>query len=138
MKYKDRTIGTTPPQRLDIKLGYACNNNCRFCVAADKKCLGDKSTMRIKEELETSRLNGAADVVFTGGEVTIRPDISELISYARHIGFRIISLQTNGRMFYYKAFCNTMINLGVTYFVISLHGHKPKIHDYLTRSCGSF
>jgi MoaA/NifB/PqqE/SkfB family radical SAM enzyme len=131
-------MAITGPKRLDIKLGYTCNNNCRFCVAADKRCFKDQDTYTIKRDLGLAKKNGAVDVIFTGGEVTIRPDIFELISHARSLGYRIIYIQTNGRMFYYPEFCHRAINLGANSFSISVHGHRPEIHDYLTRAEGSF
>ena len=126
------------PIRVDIKVGFTCNNNCRFCVVADMRHIGDQTTEKIKRDLELGRTNGAIEVVLTGGEPTIRPDIFEIVSHARNLGFRFIQIQTNGRMFYYKKFCEEIIKSGANVFSPALHGHKPEIHDYLTRSPGSF
>ena len=126
------------PRRLDLKLGFSCNNNCRFCVQGDKKKLGDKSTDRIKKELRETIEEGIDEVVLTGGEPTVRKDILELVSYAHDLGYRIIQIQTNGRMFFYKEFCERMIGAGANEFSPAIHGHTAEIHDYLTRTPGSF
>jgi len=125
-------------KRVDIKVGFRCNNNCRFCAQADKRKWGNKTTEQIKKELKESRKGGAEGVVFTGGEPAVRDDIFELVSFARSIGFKTIQLQTNGRRFYYKDFCRKMIKAGMNEFSPAIHGHNMKIHDYLTRSHGSF
>ena len=37
---------------IDLKIGFKCSNDCRFCVVADKRHFGEKSTAKIKLELE--------------------------------------------------------------------------------------
>ena len=125
-------------KRVDIKLGFTCNNNCRFCVQAHKRNFGDKTTDRIKMELDLARNTGCSGVVFTGGEPSIRKDILELITYAKELGFNTIQLQTNGRRFFYKDFCERVIRAGMNEFSPALHGHTAGLHDYLTSSPGSF
>ena len=124
-------------KRVDIKGGFLCNNNCRFCVQAFKRHLGNKTTNEIKKDLEIAKKTCSA-VVFTGGEPTIREDIFELVSYAKKLGFKEIQIQTNCRMFAYKDFCKKMIEAGATEFSPALHGHNAKLHEFLTRSKGSF
>jgi MoaA/NifB/PqqE/SkfB family radical SAM enzyme len=125
-------------RRLDLKLGFGCNNNCRFCVQSYKKKLGDKPTSRIKKELQESFADGIKEVVFTGGEPTVRSDIIELVSYAHSLGYRNIQIQSNARMFFYKEFCEKIIDAGANEFAPAIHGHISQLHDYLTRSPGSF
>ena len=127
-----------PEKRVDLKVGFSCNNNCRFCVAADKRVKGDKTTEQIKRDLKASSDSGVYSVVFTGGEVTIRPDILSIVSYAKELGFKNIQIQTNGRMLAYVEFCKKLINAGATEFSPALHGHRPELHDYLTQSKGAF
>lgn len=125
-------------KRVDMKLGYTCCNNCRFCVVANKRFLGDFTTEQIKKNLIDAKKSGLVDVVFTGGEPTIRKDIFELVSYAKQLGFRTIQIQTNGRMLYYKNFVEKLIDAGTNEFSPALHGHTAELHDFLTRSPGSF
>jgi len=77
------------------------------------------------------------DVIFTGGEVTLRKDIFEIIRDAKAIGYQV-HIQTNGRMLAYKDFCNDLIKAGADIFLISIHGHTSKLHDSLTMAEGSF
>jgi len=125
-------------RRLDIKLGFNCNNNCLCCPADDFKKLGDQSFSEIQKGLREGIKNGAREVVLTGGEPTIRPDILKIIQYCREIGYEFIQLQTNGRMFSYKDFCKKLIEAGITEFGPSLHGPDAETHDYFTQSPGAF
>ncbi len=128
-------------KRIDVKLDYSCNNNCKFCGEADNRSLQDKTTKKVKQELMLARSN-YTEVVLTGGEPTIRRDIFEIIFYAKKLGFSLIQLQTNARMFSYGGFTRKMFNAKslrkrVQCFV-SIQGHNHKIHDFLTRVDGSF
>lgn len=78
-------------------------------------------------------------MLFTGGEPTIMPALPALIQYARKTcGYRSVIIQTNGRRLAYKAYLEELIQAGASHFSISVHGHIPPLHDYLTRVEGSF
>ncbi|MBU2579525.1 radical SAM protein [Patescibacteria group bacterium] len=125
-------------KRIDIKIGYQCNNHCCFCVQGDKrkKCLFRKKSEIIKELIQAKE--SCQSVVFTGGEPTIHPNFLDLIRRAKKLGYQIIQVQTNGRMFAYKEFCRKTIEAGANEFSPAVHGHTGKLHDYLTNVKGSF
>lgn len=128
-------------RKLSMILGYDCNNNCRFCYCADKKYdkhIKSKTTEQVKRELEEGIERGCNFVDFLGGEPSIRKDIFDLVAYAKKLGFNTIGMTTNGRMFSYKDFAKKMVDRGLNHVIFSIHGHKPEIHDYLTRVPGSF
>ncbi len=125
-------------KRVDIKTGFLCNNNCRFCVQAHKKKHGNRSTTDIKKDLRDAKKNSCSGVVFTGGEPTIRKDLIELVSYAKGLGFDKIQIQSNARMLNYGNLCKKLIDAGANEFSPAIHGHIAQLHDYLTRSAGSF
>lgn len=126
-------------QRADVKVGFGCNNHCKFCVQGDKRnfCAA-KPKQEIYKSLTESFRQGKREVVFTGGEPSLHPDFFDLIKQARKIGFKEIQIQTNGRIFAYKDFCLKTIRAGATQFSPAVHGHNAKIHDSLTCSKGSF
>jgi len=125
--------------RVDIKIGFSCNNSCKFCVQGKKReKLPAKTIDKIKQELASGR-KGAKDVVFTGGEPTLRnAELIEMVRYAKKLGYDKIQIQTNGRLFAYKGFCEEIISAGANEFCPSIHGPDHKIHDFLTSSKGSF
>lgn len=125
-------------ERIDLKTGYLCNNNCYFCAQAHNKKYGNKTTEELKKILTDLHNEGTKSVIFTGGEFTIRKDCLELVKFAREIGYDEVQLQSNGRMFSNEKFVEAMMHYGVTEFSPALHGYLPEIHDYLTRAPGAF
>ena len=125
-------------RRIDLKCGFLCNNRCRFCVQGDKRTqYGDISTSQLLQRLTEGR-QYADQLVLTGGEVTIKKDFLNLVREAKTLGYAHIQIQTNGRMFSDPGFCEAAIAAGAGDFSLALHGHLPELHDYLTRSPGSF
>ena len=126
------------PLRLDLKVGFSCNNRCTFCVQGDKRDqLMDRTTDELLDILR-SRAGAAHAVVLTGGEATIRADIVELVQAASDLGYTTIQLQTNGRRLSYRPFVKALVEAGVTEVSPALHGSRPEIHDGLTRAKGAF
>ena len=113
--------------RIDLKLGFSCNNRCRFCVQGDKRArLPELTTAEAVARLAEARAH-AEDLVFTGGEVTIRRDLPELVAEARRLGFRRIQIQTNGRALAYGATLARLVAAGATEFSPALHGHTAAV-----------
>ena len=125
-------------KRIDLKVGFQCNNACSFCVQGDKrkKC-PNKSSAEIKEILRKEAPDHQG-VVFTGGEPTIRKGLIDWVKYAKQLGYKVVQIQSNGRLFSYKAFCEKLVIVGANEFSPAIHGSKAKIHDGLTRVHGSF
>jgi len=112
---------------MEIFLGSECNNNCRFCCAKD---FISEPFNRILEKIKK-----AGKINFTGGEPTLKKRLPELIEYA---GEKEVEITTNGRMFSYDKFTKKIVESGLDRAIVSVHGHKSSLHDYLTRSEGSF
>lgn len=126
-------------KRVDIKICFNCNNLCQFCVQGDKRHkYGNKSLSEIKDALKKARANGNQGVVFTGGEPTLHPEIIAAVTYAKNLDFEQIQIQSNGRMFAYMQFCQSLIKAGVNEFSPALHGSSAEIHDRLTNSPGAW
>ena len=125
-------------ERVDIKTGWLCNNMCVFCVQGRKRdTYGNHTTEEVKQLLLDARKDSDS-IVFTGGEVTIRKDVLELVRYAKELGYAVIQVQTNGRMLAYRKMCEDLVAAGANEFSPALHGHTPELHDYLTCGKGAF
>lgn len=126
-------------ERVDIKVGFFCNNRCAFCVQGRKReKLPAKSKKEVIDSLREAHKKGKREVVFTGGEPTLHPNFLELVAEAKKIGFETIQIQSNGRIFAYEDFCLKTIQAGANQFSPSLHGATAKVHDFLTDAKGSF
>ena len=100
-------------RRLDLKVGFSCNSLCRHCVQGEKRYTkGDKPSEQVISEIEEARKRGISEIVFTGGEPTVREELATWISHAKEIGYKYIQLQTNGRRFASKAFTKKMVEAG--------------------------
>lgn len=121
-----------------IFVGYKCNNKCIFCMNWDKRNIPGRTTSEIKKEMVGARDRGTTYLEMIGGETTIRPDIIELVKFAKGIGFETIMMATNGRMYSYKEFARKILQAGLNSIVFSIHGHTAELHDSLTQSKGSF
>jgi len=77
------------------------------------------------------------EINFTGGELTIRKDIFDIISYDKG-KVKNVRITTNGRLLSYKWFTKKIVDAGLTGAIFSLHGIDAKTHDYLTSANGSF
>ncbi len=90
------------PHRMDVMVSamtkdgrWHCNQKCVHCYAAGQQ-LSDEAelgTEEWKKILDKCRAAGIPQVTFTGGEPTMRDDLTELIDYARWF---ITRLNTNG------------------------------------------
>lgn len=124
--------------RADVKVGFACNNRCLFCAQGHKRegC----AHVPFQELVERMRQGRAAshELVLTGGEPSLHPDILALVREARQMGYQQVQLQTNGRRLAYASFVDALIQAGVTEISPALHGPTADIHDALTRAPGSF
>lgn len=118
--------------------GFECSQNCIFCSTSDLKNNQAKNTHQLMKTIKDGRKNGYRNVEFSGGEVTIRNDIFCLIKYAKDLGYENIGVVSNGRMFYYESFNKRLIECGLTYALISLHGHNQKIQEKISGVPGSF
>ncbi len=125
-------------QKIVIICGYRCNNNCVFCINSGKKHIRNKTTGEIITEMAEARKRGKTYLELIGGELTIRPDVCQLIAAAKKLGFEFIAMATNGRMFSYPSFAKKITNAGLTDLIFSIHGHNARLHDSLTQAEGSF
>jgi len=120
-----------------INITYQCNNHCLFC-AVGNRVKKDLDTKYIKEVLERYRLKGVELCDLDGGEPTLHPDLMEIVSFARSIGYRTVNITTNGRRLAYKDFARRLLASGITSLLVSIHGPDAETHDSITGVPGSF
>jgi radical SAM protein with 4Fe4S-binding SPASM domain len=129
------------PVLSEVALTYRCNLSCLFCYASCSCHRGD-----VGEELSTPQLWRILNVIrrdaqvpstsFTGGEPMLRPDIVDLVAYAKSIGLRV-NLITNGTLVDRDA-ARALRQAGLDSAQVSLEGVTPATHDALTQVEGSF
>lgn len=126
-------------KRIDIKVGFYCNNHCLFCVQWKKReKFLPKSFEEICQKLEKWRADEAFGVVFTWWEPTLHPDLLESVKYAKKLGYQFIQIQSNWRNFSDMEYCKKLIEAWVTEFGPSMHGFTPETHDALVWAEGAW
>ena len=124
--------------KIVIFTGYACNNNCAFCIGADKRGLPQKSTAELLREVALAGNRGADILELIGGEATIRPDFSRVVAAAKRAGIAEVACATNGRVFSGLKAAKRIVASGIDSLIFSVHGPSARVHDALTRAPGSF
>ena len=128
-----------------IVMGYKCNHYCRHCVVqvkrtrADEENASDLSKDEALKAIQTAINNGATKIVFTGGEPTLREDLTDLIIYTLNSGCNV-QVQTNGsRPEKIKEICRRCgKHLVMLEFMIPLHSANADKHDFICRSNNGF
>ncbi len=115
-----------------IKVGYSCNDHCTFCHTQDVRHIDDTSES-VHAKIERAKQLGHSMVVFSGGEATIRREIVEWATHVKRLGLGL-GLITNGRRLSDPAFARAMLERGLSYVYLSLHGADSKVHNSLVRS----
>ena len=130
-----RLAGQARGRQIEINLGKACNNACRFCsngaVSPEEQAPVPIET--VSEEIKKAAWEGYEALGFLGGEPTIRKDLPTIVEMAKRAGFRRIALCTNGRRLRSRDLLSSLIDAGLTRVTLSIHSHLPRIENWL---CG--
>ncbi len=130
-------------RRIDLKVGYLCNDDCVHCAIAHNR--QRLQSNNIETELTTNQVKQLIDryseqyshVTLTGGEITIRKDFLDIIKYASD-KFQVVDVQTNGRKLATAQNIDQLSQLNNIDYVISIHGPNKDIHECITRKPHSF
>jgi radical SAM protein with 4Fe4S-binding SPASM domain len=125
------------PLRMDLALTFKCQNNCVHCYAGGPHETAELSTSQWKEVIDRLSQIGIFILTFTGGEPTLREDLSELLQYAQNKGM-VTGLITNGRKLKDIEYVKTLEKVGLDFVQVTLESHQPKVHDLMTAAEGSW
>jgi AdoMet-dependent heme synthase len=123
------------PAGVHLQVADRCNHACQHCYQIQGR-KGEMSTAEIKAVLDELAEAGVFLLNVSGGEATLRPDLLELLRYARGKGFAI-RLFTNGYTMT-EALARAIGALGVLSVEVSVYSDEPEAHDAVTRVPGSF
>ena len=125
---------------LHVLVGATCNNNCLFCMEADRAARRAHVSAQSRDDIRAmiSSHGSRDEVLFTSGEPTSEPDLLDHVAWAQEEGFRVIGVITNGRRLSYPHLARDLVDAGVNRVTVSIHGHTARLHDSQTRTPGSF
>lgn len=112
-----------------------CNHNCIHCYIPEHSSDGLSSEV-ICRLIDEARELGALNVTFTGGEILLRPDLIDLVRYARSKFMRVF-LMSNGYALT-EGIIKELAALHISEFSTTIYAMDPIVHDKITGVPGSF
>jgi radical SAM protein with 4Fe4S-binding SPASM domain len=120
------------PARMDLALTYRCNLACAKCYNDEERALPELSKEKWLEVYQRLWKIGIPQVVFTGGEPTLRNDLVDLISEADEF---VTGLVTNGTRL--AELAPALRDASLDYAQVTIESLHPQVHDEMTGTAGS-
>ncbi len=136
--------GATPPRSgappgpvVIWNLIRRCNLTCRHCysISADTDFPNELSTGEVAAVMDDLKAFGVPVLILSGGEPLLRPDIFEISSRAKKMGF-YVGLSTNGTLIT-PDMIGSIADVGYDYVGVSLDGIGAT-HDRFRRKEGAY
>ena len=120
-----------------IETNFRCNQNCKYCTgrrAEDDRAFIAPASVRAR--IDAAMTAGAREIVFTGGEPTMRGDLESLVAHAVSAGAERVALETNASLVD-DTRARSLALAGVTLARVNLSGWSDAL-DLVTRDEGGF
>jgi radical SAM protein with 4Fe4S-binding SPASM domain len=130
------SIEAAAPYRVDLALTYRCDNDCPHCYAGGPHETPELDTAAWRTVLDRLADFEVPNVVFTGGEATLREDLPELIAHAEENGL-VTGLITNGRGLTPER-VRRLEAAGLDYVQVTLESCDEAAHDAMCRRRGAW
>lgn len=136
-----RLAGRRVPINGTIEVTWRCNLTCAHCYnnlpLTDRQARRDELTYdehcRILDEIADA---GCLWLLFTGGEVFVRPDFLDIYAFARRKGF-LVTIFTNGTTVTERV-ADRLAELPPFRIEITLYGRTRETYERVTGVAGSF
>ncbi|HII84137.1 MAG TPA: GTP 3',8-cyclase MoaA [Methanobacterium subterraneum] len=117
---------------LRISITNRCNVNCFYChhdgILPQKYEMTPEEIHRIAQ---VARGIGVRKIRLSGGEPLIRDDIVEIVSKISSVGFKDVSITTNGT--YLDKYADDLLEAGLNRVNVSLDTLNPEIYQFITK-----
>jgi radical SAM protein with 4Fe4S-binding SPASM domain len=133
---RKRRNGEYIPGDVLLEVTHRCNLKCIHCYLGPQHIHGELSTAEVEGILDQLFEAGCLTITFSGGEALCRPDIFEIMNYAKERGF-FFGLKTNGTLIT-EPVADRLKELDITGVHVSLYGATATTHEYVTGVVGSF
>jgi hypothetical protein len=117
-----------------IEVTRRCDLKCNVCFADAGTGIGKDPGLKEIEGMYETLLaaGGPYNVQLSGGEPTVRDDLTEIISLGRSMGFDFIQLNTNGlRLAAEPDYARRLKEAGLSCVFLQFDGLDDKIHEEL-------
>ena len=125
-------------KHIEINIWKACNNKCIFCMSSKPQFWDIKfvSLKILKEKIKFYADTWYNSIGFLWWDISIHPDILEIITYSKKLLFLNINIISNWMKFDNFWFSKKIIEAWITRINFSIHSHISKIEDFLTQIPG--
>lgn len=110
---------STAPYRIDCALTYRLPEDQKGHFAPLERVERELAKEEWQSVLKKAWEAGIPQVIFTGGEPTLRPDLAELVAYAEELGM-VAGLITNGQRLSESKYLHGLLQSGLDYLMILL------------------
>ena len=134
-------LGHDVMRTASINIESGCNATCNHCSAdhimEQTEISDDQLNLdELRRVIDGCLRAGAVSINITGGEPLLHPNILDIIrAVPPHRG--AANIQTNGLLLT-DAFARDLAEAGLYIAMISLHSHRPEVHDDLLNVPGAF
>lgn len=122
------------PAGVHLQVADRCNHACQHCYQIQGR-KGEMTLQELKTVLDDLAASGVVLLNVSGGEATLRPDLLDILRYARAKGFAI-RLFTNGYTMT-PEMARELHKIGLLGVDVSIYSDNPAEHDEVTRVPGS-
>ncbi len=133
-RVREHAFAGRVPLAVHFDLTYRCNERCVHCYL-DHEDHGEMTTAEVKHVLDQLAEAGTLFLTLSGGELLLRRDFFELLTYARRLRFDV-KIKTNAILIGERDAARIR-ELGVRQIQISVYSHRPEVHDAVTKVPGS-
>jgi AdoMet-dependent heme synthase len=129
------------PLGVHFDLTYRCHQRCIHCYIPESWRRGEGpgpelTTAQVKSILDQLAKAGTFFLTFSGGEIFMRPDLFDLLEYARKLNFSI-SLMTSGTLGLSREEIRELKHIGIASMHMSLYSIEHEVQDQITGVPGS-
>ncbi|MFB0519082.1 MAG: radical SAM protein [Acidobacteriota bacterium] len=121
------------PARMDLAITYLCQLNCDKCYVGGSKEMKELSTEDWIKIYKILWDIGVPQIVFTGGEPTLRADLVELVSQADEF---VTGLVTNGIKL--AKLAAPLKDASIDYIQVTIESNNPEIHNRMVGNGNAF
>ena len=107
------------PYRLDLALTYRCDPDGTLDPLARRRVDRELNTTEWKQIIASAWEAGIPHITFTGGEPTLRIDLSDLIAFAEGTG-QVTGLLTDGRHLADETYLESLSQAGLDHILVAL------------------
>ena len=120
-----------PILSLRITITNRCNVNCIYCHHDGMKSSKNEMTPdEIHKISQIAKRIGVRKMRLSGGEPLVRKDIVEIVSKINSVGFKDISMTTNG--IYLERYAKDLKEAGLDRVNVSLDTLNPETYEFIT------